>query len=149
MESRGVTWFRNHMSLSSFLIIFSSSLIAQVTFKHSLMMSQTSEITWFCPQCTKELSPKKKCPSCKVMTCWICTKSESTGLYKNLGRHKQRCGACNPMVETKKIATKRKLDQTLSGNFSNQYKTNQLFCRTRTLFEVEEKQPFSSQTWSR
>jgi hypothetical protein len=126
VESRGVTWChvesRGVVSCGGvtwchhLLIILSSSLIVQVTLKHFLKMSQTSEITWFCPSCTKELQRKKKCPDCKVLTCYSCTVSGTTGLYNNFGRHKQRCSACNPKLEEKKFIRKRKLEQSLRGN---------------------------------
>src|SRR5690348_4206782 len=96
-------------------------------------MSQTSEITWFCSGCTKELTQKKKCPSCKKLTRWRCTKSGKTGLYNNLWKHRQRCNACNPMVEVNQFARKRKLDQILSGRHF----------KDSTIFDFVEQEPYS------
>jgi hypothetical protein len=58
------------------------------------------DLQWSCTACNISFDTKqRKCTSCNEWTRWSCAGSGSTGLYKNLNRHKQSCTHCSPHLE--------------------------------------------------
>ena len=63
-------------------------------------MLPSSQVEWNCPERKVVINDcHKYCNNCQTMLEWTCVASETSGLYSNYYRHRQRCNYSAPELE--------------------------------------------------